>query len=74
MPPDRDSNAAANQTGPLHRLDARLKLIAALLFVALAVAAPIGSWNRLVALKVSSLLPCRRPLRHLRRATRPDAI
>jgi cobalt/nickel transport system permease protein len=37
-------------TGLLHRLDARLKLIGALAFVALAVAAPIGSWNCLGAL------------------------
>jgi cobalt/nickel transport system permease protein len=33
------------RTGLLDRLDARLKLIAALSFVAFAVAAPIGSWN-----------------------------
>jgi cobalt/nickel transport system permease protein len=33
------------RTGLLHRLDARFKLIAALTFVAFAVAAPIGSWN-----------------------------
>jgi cobalt/nickel transport system permease protein len=38
------------RTRLLHRLDARLKLIAALLFVAFAVAAPIGSWNWLGAL------------------------
>ena len=31
--------------GLLHRLDARIKLIAALTFVVIAVAAPIGSWN-----------------------------
>ena len=31
--------------GLLHRLDARLKLVAALVFVVLAVATPIGSWN-----------------------------
>jgi cobalt/nickel transport system permease protein len=35
----------SERTGPLHRLDARLKLIASLAFVAFAVAAPIGSWN-----------------------------
>jgi cobalt/nickel transport system permease protein len=33
------------RTGVLERLDARVKLIAALAFVAFAVAAPIGSWN-----------------------------
>ena len=33
------------RAGLLHRLDARIKLIAALTFVAFAVAAPIGSWN-----------------------------
>ena len=33
------------RTGLLDRLDARLKLIVALAFVAFAVAAPIGSWN-----------------------------
>jgi cobalt/nickel transport system permease protein len=33
------------RAGLLVRLDARLKLIAALAFVAFAVAAPIGSWN-----------------------------
>ena len=33
------------RTGPLHRLDARLKLIAALAFVVVVVATPIGSWT-----------------------------
>ncbi len=37
-------------TGPLHRLDARLKLIAALVFVVAVVATPIGSWTALGAL------------------------
>jgi cobalt/nickel transport system permease protein len=31
--------------GPLHRLDARIKLIAALAFVVITVATPIGSWT-----------------------------
>ena len=34
-----------DDTGPLHRLDARLKLIVALAFVVVAVATPIGSWT-----------------------------
>src|SRR5262249_50364233 len=40
----------SERTGLLHRLDARLKLIAALAFVGFAVSAPIGSWNWLGAL------------------------
>ena len=39
------SNAAPNEAGCYARLDARLKLIVALLFIVAAVAAPIGSWN-----------------------------
>lgn len=31
--------------GPIHRLDARLKLIAAVGFVVLVIATPIGSWR-----------------------------
>jgi cobalt/nickel transport system permease protein len=34
-------------TGPLHRLDARIKLVAALGFVLIVVATPIGSWTAL---------------------------
>lgn len=37
-------------TGPLHRLDARIKLIAALVFVVTVVATPIGAWQMLGAL------------------------
>jgi cobalt/nickel transport system permease protein len=37
-------------TGPLHRLDARLKLIAALACVVTAVATPMGAWRALGAL------------------------
>ncbi len=33
--------------GPLHRLDARLKLIAAVVFVLVAVTTPIGAWTAL---------------------------
>jgi len=33
--------------GPLHRLDARLKLIAAVVFVLIAVTTPIGAWTAL---------------------------
>jgi cobalt/nickel transport system permease protein len=36
--------------GPLHRLDARLKLLAALAFVLIAVTTPIGAWTALGAL------------------------
>jgi cobalt/nickel transport system permease protein len=32
-------------TGPLHRLDARVKLIAALAFVVIVIATPMGSWR-----------------------------
>ncbi|MFI5459581.1 MAG: cobalt ECF transporter T component CbiQ [Isosphaerales bacterium] len=35
--------------GPLHRLDARLKLIAAVVFVLIAVTTPIGAWTALGA-------------------------
>jgi cobalt/nickel transport system permease protein len=34
-------------TGPLHRLDARLKVLAALVFVAAVVVTPIGAWRAL---------------------------
>jgi cobalt/nickel transport system permease protein len=34
-----------DRTGPLHRLDARGKLLAALAFVVAVVAAPVGSWR-----------------------------
>ena len=34
-------------TGPLHRLDARIKLIAALVLVLVVVATPFGSWTAL---------------------------
>jgi cobalt/nickel transport system permease protein len=34
-------------TGPLHRLDARIKLAAALVFIMILVATPIGSWRTL---------------------------
>jgi cobalt/nickel transport system permease protein len=37
-------------TGPLHRLDARIKLIAALVFVITVVATPMGAWQSLGAL------------------------
>ena len=37
-------------SGPLHRLDARLKLIAAIFFVVAVVATPIGAWRVLGAL------------------------
>jgi len=37
-------------TGPLHRLDARVKLIAAVAFVAAIVATPVGAWRALGAL------------------------
>jgi len=36
--------------GPLHRLDARLKLIAALVFVVVTVTTPVGAWTALGAL------------------------
>jgi cobalt/nickel transport system permease protein len=36
--------------GPLHRLDARIKLIAALIFVVTVVATPMGAWRALGAL------------------------
>jgi cobalt/nickel transport system permease protein len=36
-------------TGPLHRMDARVKLIAALVFIVVIVATPIGSWTALGA-------------------------
>jgi cobalt/nickel transport system permease protein len=36
--------------GPLHRVDARLKLVAALAFIMIAVATPIGAWTVLGAL------------------------
>jgi cobalt/nickel transport system permease protein len=36
--------------GPLHRLDARLKLIAAMVFLVAAVTTPIGAWTALGAL------------------------
>ena len=36
---------AESSPGPLHRLDARIKLIAALAFVVITVATPIGSWT-----------------------------
>ncbi|HEV3168010.1 MAG TPA: cobalt ECF transporter T component CbiQ [Isosphaeraceae bacterium] len=35
--------------GPLHRLDARLKLVAAGLFVVLIVATPVGAWRLMAA-------------------------
>jgi cobalt/nickel transport system permease protein len=35
--------------GPLHRLDARLKLVATLAFVVLVVATPVGWWRPLAA-------------------------
>jgi cobalt/nickel transport system permease protein len=35
--------------GPLHRLDARLKLVATLAFVVLVVATPVGRWRPLTA-------------------------
>jgi cobalt/nickel transport system permease protein len=44
MRPDAIERRPDN-TGPLHRLDARLKLVVALLFVVIAVATPIGSWT-----------------------------
>jgi cobalt/nickel transport system permease protein len=34
-------------TGPLHRLDSRIKLVAALVFVLIVVGTPIGSWTAL---------------------------
>jgi cobalt/nickel transport system permease protein len=34
-------------TGALHRLDARIKLVAALVFVLIVIATPIGSWTAL---------------------------
>jgi cobalt/nickel transport system permease protein len=34
-------------TGPLHRLDARIKLVAALVFVCTVVATPMGAWQLL---------------------------
>jgi cobalt/nickel transport system permease protein len=37
------------RAGPLARIDARIKLIAALVFVVLTVLTPIGAWNRLGA-------------------------
>jgi cobalt/nickel transport system permease protein len=39
--------AQGGRAGPLHRLDARVKLLAALAFVVAAVAAPVGSWRLL---------------------------
>jgi cobalt/nickel transport system permease protein len=37
--------AVSAGTGPLHRLDARLKLIGTVVFIVIVVAAPIGSWT-----------------------------
>jgi cobalt/nickel transport system permease protein len=39
------SERRRDETGPLHRLDARIKLIAALGFVVAAVSTPIGAWT-----------------------------
>jgi len=36
-------------SGPLHQLDARVKLIAALVFVVVAVVTPVGAWTALAA-------------------------
>src|SRR5690349_8748741 len=36
-------------SGPLHRLDARLKLVATLAFVVLVVATPVGWWRLMAA-------------------------
>ena len=51
------------RTGLLHRLDARLKLIAALAFVVVAVAAPIGSWTWLRSRGICAGA-CDRPFGH----------
>jgi cobalt/nickel transport system permease protein len=40
-------------TGPLHRLDARFKLIATVVFIVIVVAAPLGSWTLLGLLGIA---------------------
>ncbi len=42
-----DGLNATNTGGPLHRLDARIKLLAAIAFVLAVVAVPLGSWRAL---------------------------